>query len=90
VLEDVLDRKVLLEEAREVYGVVIDTTTWTVDPELTAQRRAELAAARGPIAEMYDRGGRGIKLKVEDMGRGKRIVAPDPSPPPPRADKGRY
>jgi hypothetical protein len=56
VLEDVLDRKVLLEEAREVYGVVIDTTTWTVDAELTAQRRAELAAARGPIAEMYDRG----------------------------------
>jgi hypothetical protein len=52
----VLDRKVLLGEAREVYGVVIDTTTWTVDPELTAQRRAELAAARGPIAEMYDRG----------------------------------
>ena len=56
VLEDVLDRKVSLEEAREVYGVVIDTTTWTVDVELTAQRRAELAAARGPIAEMYDRG----------------------------------
>jgi hypothetical protein len=52
----VLDRKVSPEEAREVYGVVIDATAWAVDPELTAQRRAELAAATGPIAEMYDRG----------------------------------
>jgi N-methylhydantoinase B len=58
VLEDVLDRRVSLEEAREVYGVAIDATTWSIDPELTAQRRGELAAARGPIAEMYDRGGK--------------------------------
>jgi hypothetical protein len=38
--------------------VAIDATTWSIDPELTAQRRGELAAARGPIAEMYDRGGK--------------------------------
>jgi N-methylhydantoinase B len=56
VLEDILDRKVSIDEAREVYGVMIDTAAWTVDLELTAQRRAELAAARAPTGEIYDRG----------------------------------
>ncbi|HXH08975.1 MAG TPA: hydantoinase B/oxoprolinase family protein [Alphaproteobacteria bacterium] len=55
VLEDVLDRKVSLAEARDVYGVVIDEATWTVDPELTAQRRTELAAACGPNMPTYSR-----------------------------------
>jgi N-methylhydantoinase B len=56
VLEDVLDRKVSLTEAREVYGVVIDAATWTIDAARTAQRRAEWLAARRGTTEMYDRG----------------------------------
>jgi N-methylhydantoinase B/oxoprolinase/acetone carboxylase alpha subunit len=54
VLEDVLDRKISPDEAREVYGVMIDTAASAVDLELTAQRRAELAAARGVTTEIYN------------------------------------
>jgi N-methylhydantoinase B len=56
VIEDVLDRRASLAEARDVYGVVIDAATWTVDAALTAQRRAELAAACRPDTPTYDRG----------------------------------
>lgn len=42
VLEDVLDEYVSLENAREQYGVVIDTDSWVVDEEATAQLRREM------------------------------------------------
>jgi N-methylhydantoinase B len=41
VLRDVRQGKVSLERAREVYGVAIDPTTWTVDAEETARLRAD-------------------------------------------------
>jgi N-methylhydantoinase B len=56
VLEDVLDRKVSLVEARDVYGVVIDEITATVNAALTAQRRAESSATGRACMEIYDRG----------------------------------
>jgi N-methylhydantoinase B len=59
VLEDVLDGKITLVEATDVYGVVINAVTWTVDAALTTERRAELVAARGSMTEVYDRGGEG-------------------------------
>ena len=47
VLADVLDEKVSIARAREVYGVAIDQTTKTVDEEATQVRRANLAALKG-------------------------------------------
>lgn len=39
VLQDVRDRKVSMERAREEYGVVVDTATWAVDEAETAKLR---------------------------------------------------
>jgi N-methylhydantoinase B len=44
VLEDYLDDYVTVDLAREVYGVVIDDTTGTVDEEATRQLRSDSAA----------------------------------------------
>lgn len=44
VLSDVLDDFYTVEQARELYGVVIDPTTWTVDEEATNQLRASRRA----------------------------------------------
>ena len=41
VLEDVRNGKVSVEAAREEYGVVVDTDSWTVDEDATSDRRAE-------------------------------------------------
>jgi hypothetical protein len=38
---------VSLPAARDLYGVIIDASTWTVEAERTQQFRAELRAARG-------------------------------------------
>ena len=46
VLDDVLDGKVSLEEARESYGVVVRPDTLEVDEEATGERRAHLATQR--------------------------------------------
>ena len=54
VLEDVLDRKVSVEAARDDYGVVISERT--VDRQATAALRASLREARGPITWTFDRG----------------------------------
>ncbi|MBI3980010.1 MAG: hydantoinase B/oxoprolinase family protein [Chloroflexi bacterium] len=40
VVEDVRNEMVSLERARTVYGVAIDPTTWSYDPEETARLRA--------------------------------------------------
>ena len=40
VLRDVRNGLVSVEKAREDYGVVIDTTTWTVDEAATASLRS--------------------------------------------------
>ena len=46
VLRDVRDDKITVEFAAREHGVVIDTTTWTVDSEATVRLRAA-ARARG-------------------------------------------
>ena len=47
VLKDVRNELVSLTAARELYGVIIDASTWTVEAERTQQLRADLRAARG-------------------------------------------
>jgi N-methylhydantoinase B len=47
VLRDVRNELVSPASARDDYGVVIDTRTWTVDEDATARRRESLRAARG-------------------------------------------
>lgn len=59
VLDDVLDRKVSIEAARDAYGVVIDPHELKVDEDATRRRRADLAARRGPVTWTYDRGALG-------------------------------
>ena len=46
VLDDVLDHKVSVAQAREMYGVVIDAGILTLDATATADRRAAMAAQR--------------------------------------------
>ncbi|HEY7202846.1 MAG TPA: hydantoinase B/oxoprolinase family protein [Methylomirabilota bacterium] len=48
ILKDVRNELVSVPAARDDYGVVIDTATWTVDGPATRQRRAELRAGRNP------------------------------------------
>lgn len=57
VLADVRDRKVSLEAAYELYGVVLDPQARAVDVAATARRRRALAATRGPVRGVFDRGG---------------------------------
>jgi N-methylhydantoinase B/oxoprolinase/acetone carboxylase alpha subunit len=45
----VRDEIIGLETARDVYGVVLEPATLALDETATAARRAELAAARGPL-----------------------------------------
>lgn len=47
VLKDVRNELLSLHAAREAYGVVLDTQTWTVDADATRQLRAEIRVARG-------------------------------------------
>ena len=47
VLDDVLDEYISEQKARNVYGVVIDTTAKTVDVAATKTLRAEMQAAGG-------------------------------------------
>ena len=44
VLDDVLDGRVSVEAARELYGVVIDVAKGAVDEAATAARRRAMAA----------------------------------------------
>jgi N-methylhydantoinase B len=46
VLEDVIEERITLAYAREVYGVVIDGAALAVDPGATARERALIAARR--------------------------------------------
>ena len=46
VLKDVRNEKVGVGSAREDYGVVLDTTAWTVDVPATKKLRAEMKAER--------------------------------------------
>lgn len=45
VLSDVWDEYLTAEEAEQDYGVVVDTSTWTVDDEATARLRAARVSA---------------------------------------------
>jgi N-methylhydantoinase B len=56
VLADVLDHKISVEKAREVYGVVLDASGTGIDEAATLARRKTTAAARGPINWIFDRG----------------------------------
>src|SRR5690606_28486905 len=56
VLEDVLDRKVSVEAARDIYGVVLTGDAEAVDEAATAALRGQLAARRGPVTWKIDRG----------------------------------
>ena len=47
VLRDVRNELLSPAKALADYGVVIDTSAWTVDTEATERRRAEIAKARG-------------------------------------------
>lgn len=55
VLDDVLDEKVSLDQARDLYGVVIDPRSMTVDEKATAASRDALRAARKTTS--IERGG---------------------------------
>jgi N-methylhydantoinase B len=50
VLADIMDGRVSVARAREMYGVVIDQATASVDEEATRARRADLAASKGSEA----------------------------------------
>lgn len=45
VLDDVLDEYITVDAAREVYGVVIDTASMSVDEAATATRRGEMTVS---------------------------------------------
>ena len=47
VLRDVRNEFVSVKAAREDYGVVLDTKTWTVDEKATAAERDSMRRARG-------------------------------------------
>ncbi|MEJ8574992.1 hydantoinase B/oxoprolinase family protein [Microbaculum marinum] len=47
VLADLRDGYISEASARDHYGVIVDTATWTVDAAATAERRTTLAAASG-------------------------------------------
>lgn len=59
VHQDVCDRRISVEAAREAYGVVLDESTYTVDHQATRQLRATRRQQRGPITWTYDRGSLG-------------------------------
>ena len=59
VLDDVLDRKISIDGAREQYGVVIDAATESLDEQATAALRAQQRCARGRIDWVIDRGSDG-------------------------------
>ena len=46
VLSDVIDEKVSVERAREVYGVVVDVSTRSVDVQATNAQRAKISKQR--------------------------------------------
>jgi N-methylhydantoinase B len=56
VLDDVVDGKISLESSRAKYGVVISPDGAKVDIAATNELRAQMAAARGPITWLFDRG----------------------------------
>jgi N-methylhydantoinase B len=58
VRADVLDRKVSVDAAHDVYGVIM-TEDAVVDEEETRRWRARLSSARGPITWRLDRGADG-------------------------------
>ena len=45
VLDDVREGNVSPQAARDIYGVVLDTASWTVDRRATAERRAKMKSA---------------------------------------------
>jgi N-methylhydantoinase B len=47
VRKDVIQGKVSVEQAREIFGVLIDPGTWTIKDEETAEMRSELADVKG-------------------------------------------
>jgi N-methylhydantoinase B len=47
VLRDVRNELVGVEAARESYGVVINSETWTVDAKATEELRAQIREKRG-------------------------------------------
>lgn len=56
VLADILDHKISVESARELYGVQLDSNGTRIDEAATLARRKAAAAARGPINWIFDRG----------------------------------
>jgi N-methylhydantoinase B len=58
VLADVLDGKISRQDARDVYGVVLDSDA--VDELATKDARAELARRRTKTGFTFDRGGDGL------------------------------
>jgi N-methylhydantoinase B len=56
VLDDVIDGKVSAASARQRYGVVVDEARWQVDDHATQGLRAAMAAERGPVSWLFDRG----------------------------------
>ena len=65
VVQDVRDRRVSLQMARERYGVVLHEPDLSVDEAATQQLRRTLGAQRGRITWVYDRG---------PLGRAERII----------------
>jgi len=47
VLKDVRNELLSAQKAADDYGVIVDTTRWTIDATATAARREEIRLARG-------------------------------------------
>jgi len=60
VREDVIDRKVTVEAARESYGVILRPDL-AIDIAATDVQRAKLGEARGKISWTFDRGELGVQ-----------------------------
>ena len=55
VLSDVRNEYVSVEAARDQYGVVVDTTSWSVDEQKTAELRKTMSKRQGKLP-LIDRG----------------------------------
>lgn len=68
VVQDVRDRRVSMQMARELYGVVLREPDLSVDVMATQQLRDTLCAERGRIDWVYDRGALGRSGEVHSHG----------------------
>jgi N-methylhydantoinase B len=73
VLVDVRNEYISAQAAREEYGVLVDTNTWTVNEAITMELRSNIRNRRGSVAVPFiDRGGLPLSLAAACGERGRR------------------